>query len=45
MLGKASLKLDWRHQVTAKSEEISIFATIFPMVSDLSATVAVRWLI
>jgi sterol 22-desaturase len=34
MLGKASLKLDWRHEVTEKSEEINIFATIFPKVSD-----------
>ena len=34
MLGKASLKLAWRHEVTEKSEEINIFATIFPKVSD-----------
>jgi C-22 sterol desaturase len=30
MLGMASMKLDWRHQVTELSEEIKIFATIFP---------------
>jgi Cytochrome P450 len=44
MLCKASLKLDWRHEVTDKSEEISIFATIFPKVScsDDGAAVANR---
>ncbi|KAF2109887.1 cytochrome P450 61 [Lophiotrema nucula] len=31
MIGKASMQLDWRHQVTDKSEEIKVFATIFPM--------------
>lgn len=33
MIGKASMELDWHHQVTEKSEEIKVFATIFPMVS------------
>lgn len=33
MLGKASLLLDWKHHATPKSEEIKVFATIFPMVS------------
>jgi len=33
MLGKASLLLDWKHHPTPKSEEIKVFATIFPMVS------------
>ena len=33
-LGKASLLLDWRHHPTPKSEEIKVFATIFPMVSE-----------
>lgn len=33
MLGKASLLLDWTHHATPKSEEIKVFATIFPMVS------------
>lgn len=33
MLGKASMHLDWVHHPTPKSEEIKVFATIFPMVS------------
>ena len=33
MLGKASLLMDWKHHATPKSEEIKVFATIFPMVS------------
>ena len=32
-IGKASLLLDWKHHATPLSEEISIFATIFPKVS------------
>lgn len=35
MIGKASMMLDWKHEVTEKSEEIQVFATIFPMVSLL----------
>lgn len=31
MIGKASVELDWEHQVTPLSEEIKVFATIFPM--------------
>lgn len=31
-VGKASLLLDWKHHPTPKSEEIKVFATIFPMV-------------
>ncbi|KAH6856753.1 cytochrome P450 [Chaetomium sp. MPI-CAGE-AT-0009] len=31
MVGKASLLLDWKHHPTPKSEEIKVFATIFPM--------------
>ncbi len=31
-LGKASLLLDWTHHATPQSEEIKVFATIFPMV-------------
>jgi len=34
MIGKASMMLDWKHQITDKSEEIKVFATIFPMVSS-----------
>jgi C-22 sterol desaturase len=30
MIGKASLMLDWRHDVTELSEKIKVFATIFP---------------
>lgn len=30
MIGKASLFLDWEHHPTTKSEEIKVFATIFP---------------
>jgi C-22 sterol desaturase len=32
MIGKASLELDWAHHPTPLSEEIKVFATIFPMV-------------
>jgi C-22 sterol desaturase len=32
-VGKASVLLDWTHYPTPKSEEIKVFATIFPMVS------------
>lgn len=35
MIGKASVLLDWQHEVTPLSEEIKVFATIFPKVSDL----------
>jgi C-22 sterol desaturase len=34
MIGKASMMLDWDHKVTDLSEEIKVFATIFPMVSQ-----------
>lgn len=33
MIGKASMLLDWHHEVTELSEKIKVFATIFPMVS------------
>lgn len=32
MIGKASLELDWKHHATERSEEIKVFATLFPMV-------------
>lgn len=35
MIGKASLSLDWTHKPTEKSEDIEVFATIFPQVSIL----------
>ncbi|RAH49318.1 cytochrome P450 61 [Aspergillus brunneoviolaceus CBS 621.78] len=31
MIGKAALELDWTHHATARSEEIRVFATLFPM--------------
>jgi len=31
MIGKASMGLEWEHTVTKRSEEIKVFATIFPM--------------
>ncbi|RDW63487.1 cytochrome P450-23 [Coleophoma cylindrospora] len=31
MIGKAALELDWVHHATARSEEIKVFATLFPM--------------
>ena len=38
MIGKASLMLDWEHSVTDKSEDIKVFATIFPVVSSFGRT-------
>lgn len=35
LLGKASMFLDWDHMITPKSEVVKVFATLFPMVSDL----------
>jgi len=35
MIGKASMELDWKHKITPTSEEIKVFATIFPMVSRI----------
>jgi C-22 sterol desaturase len=37
MIGKASLHLNWVHHPTPLSEEIKVFATIFPMVSPSNA--------
>ncbi|KAK3313387.1 cytochrome P450 [Apodospora peruviana] len=31
MIGKASLEMDWSHHATDRSEEIQVFATLFPM--------------
>ncbi|KAM5349240.1 hypothetical protein ACJ41O_005747 [Fusarium nematophilum] len=31
MIGKAALELDWVHHATSRSEEIRVFATLFPM--------------
>lgn len=33
MIGKASMHLDWKHHTTPHSEDIKVFATIFPQVS------------
>jgi len=30
LIGKASLMLDWKHDITPLSEQIKVFATIFP---------------
>jgi C-22 sterol desaturase len=38
IIGKAALELDWEHYATERSEEIRVFATLFPMVSDRSLT-------
>ena len=35
MIGKASMELDWVHYPTPVSEDIEVFATIFPQVSFL----------
>jgi len=35
MIGKASMSLEWVHHPTPRSEEIKVFATIFPMVGRL----------
>ena len=34
MIGKASMHLDWEHHATPISEDIKVFATIFPQVSN-----------
>jgi sterol 22-desaturase len=36
MIGKASMELDWVHYPTSISEDIEVFATIFPQVSFYS---------
>jgi C-22 sterol desaturase len=35
MIGKASMHMNWEHHATPLSEEIKVFATIFPMVSNI----------
>lgn len=39
MIGKASMFLDWEHHATPVSENIKLFATIFP---EVSLTLLVR---
>lgn len=36
MIGKASVELDWVHHATTVSDNIKVFATLFPMVSFLA---------
>lgn len=43
MIGKASLQLDWTHHPTPLSEEIKVFATIFPKVSTSVMHRTARW--
>ncbi|RMZ79798.1 hypothetical protein DV738_g3225, partial [Chaetothyriales sp. CBS 135597] len=38
MIGKASILLDWEHHPTERSEEIEVFATIFPQ-ADFTHTI------
>jgi sterol 22-desaturase len=38
MIGKASMELDWVHHPTPVSEDIEVFATIFPQVSFYSGS-------
>jgi C-22 sterol desaturase len=42
MIGKAALELDWVHHATSRSEEIKVFATLFPMVSQSSPSLKAR---
>ena len=41
LLHKLSAQYDWKHKVTERSEEIKVFATIFPM-DDLQLTISRR---
>lgn len=34
MIGKAAMELEWTHHATPRSEEIRVFATLFPMVGS-----------
>lgn len=43
MIGKAALELDWKHHATERSEEIKVFATLFPMVSTLLTLLLFNW--
>ncbi|KAI1980570.1 hypothetical protein LOZ53_000546 [Ophidiomyces ophidiicola] len=43
MIGKAALELDWKHHATPRSEEIRVFATLFPMVRNPDT--AGQWLL
>ena len=43
MIGKAALELDWVHHPTSRSEEIRVFATLFPMVCHSYLVYAPFW--
>ncbi len=43
MIGKASLCMDWEHKTTHESEDIEVFATIFPQVRDPPLIPCARW--
>lgn len=43
MIGKASLCMDWEHKATHESEDIEVFATIFPQVRDTPFVSCARW--
>jgi sterol 22-desaturase len=32
MISKAAMEINWVHHATSRSEEIRVFATLFPMV-------------
>lgn len=38
MIGKASLMMDWEHHTTSTSEDIKVFATIFPKVCHVQGS-------
>jgi C-22 sterol desaturase len=42
MIGKASMELDWVHHPTPISEDIEVFATIFPQVGGFFGTINLR---
>lgn len=42
MIGKAAMHLDWKHHATPVSEEIKVFATIFPMVSRIAPSLQTK---
>src|SRR2546423_1111365 len=42
MIGKASMELDWVHHPTPISEDIEVFATIFPQVGGIFTSISLR---
>ena len=45
MIGKASMVMDWEHTPTPESEDIKVFATIFPQVCSTSCSFMINSLI